>query len=78
MSHVRHSGETLTDSVAVEPFKVYVHVEPGKHKLVETRKAVEGGWRSIANRLAIEGQHDLANDVQRFVNRMSPVRTSGS
>jgi hypothetical protein len=32
------------------------------------------GWRSIANRLAIKGQHDLANDVQRLVDRMSPVR----
>lgn len=62
-------------AVAVELFKVSVHVEPGKHKLVETRKAVEGGWRSIANRLDIEDQHNLANDVQRFVDRMSPVRT---
>jgi hypothetical protein len=63
------------EAVAAELLKGNTRVEPGKRKLVETRKAVEGGWRSVASLLATDGYHDLANDVQRFVERMAPART---
>ena len=61
--------------VAAELLKGNVRTDPGKHKLVETRKAVEGGWRSVANLLAKDGHNDLAGDVQRFVDRMPPPKT---
>jgi hypothetical protein len=63
------------EAVAADLLKGNIRVEPGKHKLVETRKAVEGGWRSIDNLLAKDGRHDLADEVRRFVGRMSPART---
>jgi hypothetical protein len=63
------------EAVAAELLKGNARAEHGKHKLVETRKAVEGGWGSIANLLAKGGHQDLANDVRRFVDRMPPART---
>jgi hypothetical protein len=43
--------------------------------LVETRRQVESGWHAVADKLAKGGRADLARDVQRFVERMSTVRT---
>jgi hypothetical protein len=63
------------EAVAAQLLKGNVRPEPGKHKLVETRKAVEGGWRSIANLLEKDRRHDLAEDVRRFVDRMPAART---
>jgi hypothetical protein len=63
------------EAVAAELLKGNVRSEPGKHKLVETRKAVDGGWRSVANLLAKDGYHDLANDVRRFLDWMPAVKT---
>lgn len=63
------------EAVAAELLKGNVRVEPGKRTLVETRHQVESGWRSIASRLAKDGDHDLASDVRRFVDRMQPART---
>jgi hypothetical protein len=62
------------EAVAAELLKGSIRVEPGKHKLIETRNAVENGWRSIAGLLIKEDHRDLANDVRRFVDRMPPVR----
>jgi hypothetical protein len=63
------------EAVAAELFIGNNRVEPGKRKLAETRKAVEHGWRSVANLLAKGGYQDLATDVRRFVDRMPPART---
>ncbi len=63
------------EAVAAQLLKGNVRADPGKHKLVETRKAVEGGWGSVANLLDKGGHHDLASDVRRFVDRMPPART---
>ena len=63
------------DAVAAELLKGNVRTEPGKHNLVKTRRAVEDGWRLVANLLAKDGHQDLAADVQRFVDRMPPART---
>lgn len=60
---------------AAELLKGNTGVEPGKRKLVETRRQVENGWRSVANLLSKHGHHDLANDVRRFVERMPPAKT---
>jgi hypothetical protein len=63
------------EAVAAELLKGSVRAEPGKRKLSETRRAVEGGWDSVASLLAKDGHRDLASNVQRFVERMPPSRT---
>jgi hypothetical protein len=63
------------EAVAAELLKGNVRAEPGKRTLVETRRQVENGWHSVADKLAKDGHADLARDVQRFVDRMTPPRT---
>jgi hypothetical protein len=48
------------------------NTEPGKSRLLETRRAVVRGWNEVADRLVIQGQVDLALAVRRFVGRMPP------
>jgi Relaxase/Mobilisation nuclease domain len=43
------------EAVAAELRKGNVRSDIGKHKLAETRRQVESGWRSVANRLAKDG-----------------------
>ena len=63
------------EAVAAELLKRNGRVEPGKRALVETRRQVENGWLSVARLLTKDGHHDLAGDVQRFVERMPAART---
>ena len=62
------------EAVAADLLTGNTRVEPGQRKLVETRRQVEDGWRAVANRLSMDGHHDLANDVRRFVERMPPAK----
>jgi relaxase-like protein len=70
-NYVRERAE----AVAAELIKGNISTEPGKHTLVETRRQVEGGWLNLAINLAKNAHKDLAGDVQRFVDRMSPAKT---
>jgi len=70
-TYVRARAEAVTADL----LKGSVRTEPGKRTLIETRKAVEDGWRSVANLLAKDGHRALAEDVRRFVERMPPPRT---
>jgi hypothetical protein len=63
------------EAVAAELLKGNTRVEPGKRTLVETRRQVENGWRSVASVLAKDGRHDLASDVRLFVDRMPAAQT---
>jgi hypothetical protein len=63
------------EAVAAELLKANSHVEHGKRTLVETRRIIESGWRTVADNLAKTGHRDLARDVQIFVERMPPPRT---
>lgn len=63
------------EAVAAQLLKGNASVETGKRKLIETRKAVEAGWYSVANLLAKDGQHGLAGEVQRFVKGLSAPKT---
>ncbi|MGH8243993.1 MAG: relaxase/mobilization nuclease domain-containing protein [Steroidobacteraceae bacterium] len=63
------------EALASELLKGGIRVQPGKQRLIETRKAVDGGWRSVARRLAQEGRHELAEEVMRFISGMSPPKT---
>jgi hypothetical protein len=63
------------EAVATELLKGSLRVESGKRTLVETRRQVETGWRTLTDRLADDGHQTIASDVQRFVERMAPPRT---
>ncbi len=63
------------EAVAAELLRSYVRAEPGKRTLVETRRQVEDGWRSVGSLLAKNGRPDLADEVRRFVEGMPAVRT---
>jgi hypothetical protein len=63
------------EAVTAELPKGDNRVEPGRRTLVETRRQVESGWRSLAINLAKEGHRDLVRDVQRFVAEMPAVMT---
>ena len=70
-THMRARAE----AVASELLKGDLRVEPGKSKLMETRKEVKREWRSVSEILASEGQTDLAAQVRLFVDRMPSART---
>ena len=58
------------DSVARGLSHGAVQVEPGKRKLVETRKTVRRAWWTVREILVRDGQPELAAQVQRFVAQM--------
>jgi hypothetical protein len=65
-----------TESVAADLLKDDdVRVEPGKAKLIETRKAIERGWRATSDILTAQGRADLAGRIRRFLAEMSPPHT---
>lgn len=47
----------------------------GTARLRQTRGEVVTGWNAIRNHLLGEGRHQLADEVGRFVDQMSPLRT---
>ena len=63
------------EEVGQELLRGRFHAEPGKETLVETRKAVERGWREASEILAAQGHRELATEVMRFVGGMSPPRS---
>jgi type IV secretory pathway VirD2 relaxase len=52
--------------------------EPGRERLLATRRDVIRGWNAMAQVLDAQGQRELAVAVRRFVDRMPPPQTSGS
>jgi len=75
----RHTESTHTreraEAVAAALLKGELRIEPGKTKLVQTRREVERGWRALSDILVNEGQPQLAAQVSRFVDQMKPPRT---
>ena len=73
----RHSThlERRVRAVGVELQSGRLSVEPGKAKLLETRRAVERGWSAIQDALIREGHSALAGQVKSFVSRMPAPRT---
>jgi hypothetical protein len=62
-------------AVADELRRGNLQVEPGKSKLVRTRKEVENGWRILSEVLVSQGQQELSNEVRQFLREMPPPRT---
>lgn len=73
----RHSThmQGRVESVAAELLQGSLRVEHVKSKLVQTRNEIERGWLAVSEILVREGQPELASQVARFVNQMSPPRT---
>jgi hypothetical protein len=67
-----------TELVAAEWLRGNLRVEAGKSMLVQTRKEVERGWWAVREILLREGQPELACQVKRFVNQMSPPLTENA
>jgi hypothetical protein len=61
--------------VAAELLNGALRVEIGKSKLVQTRKDLVRGWRTVSDALATAGQMELARQVVRFVDQLSPAQT---
>jgi hypothetical protein len=74
----RGASTALRDNVAsvVKELKETGTVrDPGRKKLVETRKAVVDSWMRAANILDRQGEISLAGDVRYFVKHLPPVLT---
>ncbi len=73
----RHSTHLArrAQAVALEIRSGKLAVEPGKAKLLKTRKLVVSGWSTIHDALVREGRLALAGRVKRFVGQMAPPRT---
>ena len=61
--------------VARDLLKGGFKIEPGKIKLLKTRKDVERGWSVVSGMLVREGQTELAAQVARFAGQMPEPRT---
>jgi len=70
-THIRAHKET----VASELLEGALRDEPGRAKLIETRRQVNRGWRAATGMLIAQGDHDLAAHVRRFVAQMPPAIT---
>ena len=64
-----------TESVAAQLLKGALRVEPGKAKLVDTRKQIDRGWRATSEMLRTQGHSELAARVEGFLAQMLPPRT---
>lgn len=51
------------------------HAEPGKSRLIATRREVVTGWRALEGLLVQEGHAELATRVRRLVSQMPPPLT---
>ena len=68
-------GRSRAESVASGLRTGHFPVEPGKTKLIETRKTVEHGWRAIRVVLGSQGEFELAAHVTRLLDGMPPPLT---
>ena len=66
-THVRTKAEGVARDLVASG---KVRPEPGRRKLLATRAAVQHGWLSIAEKLVLHGDRELAAEVARFARRM--------
>lgn len=69
--HHRERAEAVARALAAGQVKT----EPGKNRLLETRREVVQAWTEVTDRLVNQGEVDLVLAVRRFVGRMPPPRT---
>lgn len=52
-----------------------IRPEPGKRTLMATRAAIQDGWKSVADKLVLRGDRQLAAEVTRFAGVMDRPQT---
>lgn len=67
--------EQRVKSVAAALRDGNIWVEPGKARLIETRRSVVQGWLAVRDVLRGDGRESLAAEVERFLKAMPPPRT---
>jgi hypothetical protein len=70
-THVR----ARVESVAAALCAGSMPVEPGKARVLETRRQVVRGWLHVQETLRTVGREGLSADVGRFLKQMSPPKT---
>lgn len=65
-THMRKRAEEAMTCLAQRRLPV----EPGKARMIETRRNVEQGWRAVAELLHRQGERHLAESVSHFVEAM--------
>lgn len=70
-THWRRRAEAVARELASGDGKL----EPGRPRLLATRRAILRGWDAIANILERQGESNLAQRVRRFVGQLVPPRT---
>lgn len=63
------------EAVARELQSGALRAEPGRARLIKTRKTVVADWLATAAVLRRQGEAELAGEVERFVKRLPVVRT---
>jgi hypothetical protein len=75
----RHGGSTVllerVKDIANELVQTGTIRNPGRAKLIETRKAVVASWMKTADALDAQGEVVLAADVRHFAGNLPPVLT---
>ena len=70
-TYIRERADQVASSLA----RGDTPVDEGKETVLKTRRAVVDGWRAVSERLHQDGHHELAAHVDRFIERMPPVRS---
>src|SRR5690606_24153525 len=67
-THGREQAEVVARELAGSGS---VQSEPGKQTLLEMRAAIQRGWQAVADKLAQQGDRQLAADAIRFAGSMA-------
>jgi hypothetical protein len=70
-THWRQRAEGVVRELASGESKV----EPGRARLLETRRDIVRGWTEIAGILVRQGEVELAQSVRHFIRRLPPACT---
>jgi len=70
-THWRQRAEAVGRQMIAGRFET----EPGKDRLLATRRDVVRGWNEVADDLVVQNQVELAQAVRRFVKELPPART---
>ncbi|MGE0030178.1 MAG: hypothetical protein AB7T20_03570 [Steroidobacteraceae bacterium] len=70
-THMRARAE----SIAAVLHARNMRVEPGKNRILDTRRDVIRHWLGVQEALRAEGRAGLADEVERFIAGMPPPRT---
>jgi hypothetical protein len=70
-THMRRRAESVAAALSAG----CLQVEPGKSRMLDTRRQVVRGWIGVQEALRAEGREGLASEVERFMAVMPQTRT---